>query len=321
MRKTDYLIIIFLSFLEIVLAQEKSANYRIRTLAFYNLENLYDTINDPKKFDDERTPDGKDTYTWAVYRDKIDKLAKVLNGIGREETKDSPAIIGVCEIENRQVLEDLVASKHLKDKNYQIIHQDSPDERGIDVALLFQPAYFKAISYRVYELFIYTKNKKRDHTRDQLLVNGALDNELIYIIVNHWPSRSGGIARSQANRIAAAALTRKIIDSIQVNDTLAKIIVMGDFNDDPDNKSISEILKAKSRKRLLKKSTQLFNPMAAERNYGYRFYKAGIYNKHFLINKRGIYKGYPFRSYHNNTYQAGYSDHFPVYINLIRKKE
>ena len=328
-------------------SQEKK--FDIRTVAFYNVENLFDTINDPKKFDDDRTPNGKDKYTSKIYWDKIEKLSRVLSEIGEKETQTSPVILGICEVENRAVLVDLIDSDKLKDKHYGIVHYDSPDERGIDVALLFQKKYFKPISHKTHKLLIYKNDGKRDYTRDQLVVSGLLDEELIHIIVNHWPSRSGGEAKSRPFRIAAAKLNKKIIDSLQQIDLGAKIITMGDLNDDPDSPSIKKILNAKEKKSNIKPTIGLYNPMAnmhrrglntlayrdnlnlfdqiiftqpfLEKDYSsFRFYKAGIYNKSYLITDKGPFKGYPFRSYNYNTYQGGYSDHFPVYIYLIKEK-
>ena len=337
-------------FLVSFMSNSQDKTYDIRTIAFYNVENLFDTINDPKKFDDDRTPNGKDRYTSKVYWDKIDKLSRVLSEIGNKETGTSPVILGVCEIENRAVLEDLISSKKLKEQHYGIVHYDSPDERGIDVALLYQKRYFKPLSHKIHKLLIYKDDGKRDYTRDQLAVSGILDGELIHVIVNHWPSRSGGEAKSRPFRIAAAKLNLKVIDSLQQIDSRAKIITMGDLNDDPDSPSIKKILIAKEKKTNVKPIIGLYNPMASmhrqgfntlayrdnlnlfdqiiftqpflEKDYSsYRFYKAGIYNKGYLITNKGPFKGYPFRSYNYNTYQGGYSDHFPVYIYLIKEKK
>ncbi len=323
--------------------------FDIRTVAFYNVENLFDTINDPKKFDDDRTPKGKDKYTSKIYWDKIDKLSRVLSEIGAEKSGASPAIIGVCEVENLKVLKDLVASEKLKDKQYSIIHYDSPDERGIDVALLYQAKYFKPLNYKKHELLLFKDNGFRDYTRDQLVVSGLLDDDLIHVIVNHWPSRSGGEAKSRPFRIAAAKLNGKIIDSLQAVHRNAKIITMGDLNDDPDSPSIKKTLNAKEKKTDVEESVGLYNPMANMHRRGmntlayrdqlnlfdqiiisqpllehedesYRFYKAGIYNKKYLITQKGPFKNYPFRSYHYSTYQGGYSDHFPVYIYLLKER-
>lgn len=344
-----FLFLLFFGMVFSTFGQDKSKKYDIRTIAFYNVENLFDTINDPKKFDDDRTPEGKDGYTSKIYWDKIDKLSRVISEIGLDDTKTSPAIIGVCEVENNEVLEDLIASERLKDKHYGIVHYDSPDERGIDVALLYQKRFFNPLSHRIYPLLIYGDDGNRDYTRDQLVVSGLLDGELIHLIVNHWPSRSGGEAKSRPFRMAAAKVNIGIIDSLQNIDPKAKIITMGDLNDDPSNPSVKEVLNAQEKKSNVKEGVGLYNPMAdmhrrglntlayrdqlnlfdqiifsqpfLEKDYSsYRFYKAGIYNKRYLITDKGPFKGYPFRSYNYNTYQGGYSDHFPVYIYLIKEK-
>lgn len=339
-------ILLFSTFL---FAQEKK-EYQINTIAFYNLENLFDTENDPITFDDDRTPDGKDHWTKEIYTDKVKNMARVISQIGADVAKNSPAIIGVAEIENRKVVEDLVNDKSLLSKDYGIIQFDSPDRRGIDVGLLYQKALFKPKKSSKYELVLYDNNKvtKRVYTRDQLLVSGYLDGDLIHIIVNHWPSRRGGEARSRYKRNKAAALNKKIIDSLFAIDPYAKIITMGDFNDDPHSPSIKKILAAKSnRKSVALKG--LYNPMAklAKKGIGslawadrwslfdqiivskafldnkytsYRYYKTGIFNPDYLSTQKGKYKGYPFRSFSNGSYTGGYSDHYPVYIYLIKEK-
>ncbi|MDH7913518.1 endonuclease/exonuclease/phosphatase family protein [Winogradskyella sp. SYSU M77433] len=329
-------------------AQEKK-RYKIHTVAFYNLENLFDTINDPTKYD-EASPmmEMNESYRSAAYIKKIQSMARVIADIGSEDTGNSPAIIGVCEMENRQVLVDLVNDPQLLHKDYGIVHFDSPDARGIDVALLYQKALFKPINSKKHELKIYDDNtRKRVYTRDQLVVSGELDGELIHVIVNHWPSRSGGEARSRFKRVAAGKLNKRIIDSLQSIDPYAKIATMGDFNDNPTNKSISKELGAESDKDEVKfkgiynpyedqykkmglgttgyrDSWSLFDQILItqpflEKDYSsFRFYKAGIFNKSYLTNKSGRYKGYPWRTV-NAGLDGGYSDHFPVYIYLIKE--
>lgn len=347
MRRICLFVLIF-SFQLSLNAQEKKV-FKAVTVAFYNLENLFDTENDPITFDDDRTPEGKDHWTLDIYQDKLKKMARVISEIGLELTQNSPAIIGVSEIENRKVLEDLINQPALLPKNYGIVHFDSPDRRGIDVALLYQKEIFKVINSSNHELLLFDTEEtdRRIYTRDQLLVSGVLDGDKIHILVNHWPSRSGGEARSRPKREAAATLNRKIIDSLQNDDPYAKIITMGDLNDDPSNASVKKILGAKGKKRKVE-DFELFNPMESMYKKGvgtlayrdgwnlfdqiiisgqllkkdfssYRYYKAGIFNKPYLSNRRGQYKGYPFRSYANGTYTGGYSDHFPVYIYLIKE--
>ena len=323
--------------------------YKINTVAFYNLENLFDYEDDPITFDDDRTPEGKDHWTQEIYEAKLANMAKVIAEIGADVTGTSPALIGVCEVENRRVLEDLLNQEPLVKQDYGIVHFDSPDRRGIDVALLYKKKLFTPTHYKAQKLLIFDDQdrSKRVYTRDQLLVSGMLDGEKISIIVNHWPSRSGGEERSRPKRIKAAQLNKKIIDSLFSEDPYAKIITMGDFNDDPVNPSVKEILKTKSEREDVNLK-ELYNPMEnmykkgmgtlayrdawnlfdqiimstelAKKDFSsYRFYKAGIYNKNYLANPRGRYKGYPFRSFANG-YTGGYSDHFPVYVYLIKEK-
>lgn len=177
--------------LQACVAQE-TGNYQVRTVAFYNLENLFDTVNDTLIYDDDRTPEGKDHWSETRYRDKIEKLGRVLSGIGRETNPSPPELIGVCEVENRGVLVDLVHTSQLKSADYGILHFDSPDERGIDVALLYRRAAFTPIAFRSHRLLLQNVEEERDYTRDILVVDGLLDGEQLYLLINHWPSRRGG---------------------------------------------------------------------------------------------------------------------------------
>ena len=334
----------------IAFSQQKSKEYKIRTVAFYNLENLFDTINDVTKNDEASPMMELRGNRSKVYWDKIDKLASVISQIGKDKSNTSPAIIGVCEVENRSVLEDLIASEKLKSKRYGIIHYESPDRRGIDVALLYQRRYFKPVHHQSYNPNIYRDGRKV-YTRDQLLVSGYLDDELIHIIVNHWPSRSGGEMKSRPLREKAAYQNTKIIEQIQQKEESPKILVMGDFNDDPTNSSFKEVMKTKAKKEdvsegdlynpyenMLKKgfntlgyrdNINLFDQIVitsdllnnGENDFSsYKMFKAAIFNKSFLTNKRGRFKGYPFRSFSYGSYTGGYSDHYPVYMYLIKEK-
>jgi hypothetical protein len=177
--------------------------------------------------------------------------------------KGGPVLIGLSEIENQSVLVDLVSQPALKPSNYGIVHYDSPDKRGIDVALLYQKDHFVVENSKAVRLTI--PGRPDWTTRDQLVVSGKFDSDQLYIIVNHWPSRWGGEKRSSFLRNAAADLTRSIVDSIQKIDTIAKIIVMGDLNDDPVNSSLVRHLKAKGDTTQVGKNG-LFNPM-------YKLYK------------------------------------------------
>tara|TARA_B110000503_G_C7159023_1_gene418730 strand:- start:1628 stop:3148 length:1521 start_codon:yes stop_codon:yes gene_type:complete len=361
--KHSLVILFLLSLINQGFSQEKK--YEVHTIAFYNLENLFDTINDPSINDEEYLP--IKGWTSKNYKKKLTNLSVVLSQIGtNDQQKSSPTIIGVCEIENRRVLEDLVKQPLLLDKNYKIVHFDSPDFRGIDTGFLYDPKHFNPISFANIPLYIYkgenkkTKKEKEEftddgesidskskrvYTRDQLLVTGLLDGEEISFIVNHWPSRSGGEKRSSPYREAAGALNRKIIDSLFKINPNAKIITMGDLNDGPYNKSVKKELGAVAHKEDLQKFGT-YNPMEEMSNNGigslaYRdswdlfdqiiltepfikkdysswvYWKAGVYNKDFLIQKEGQYKGYPLR---NSNGVAGFSDHFPVYVYLIREQ-
>lgn len=333
-------------------SQKKAKKYNIRTVAFYNLENLFDTINDINKNDEASPMMELKSNRSKVYWDKIDKLGDVISQIGKEKAKTSPALLGVVEVENDTVLTDLVNSEKLKKKRYGFIHFNSPDKRGIDVALLYQKRYFKPVHYEVFNPNIYLENKKI-YTRDILWVNGYLDDEEVNIIVNHWPSRRGGEAKSRPMREKAAYRVTQIIEKIRENDKNAKIIIMGDFNDDPINTSFKNVLKTKKKKKDVKEG-DIFNPFEKmfddglntlayrdninlfdqilitspllntdkEKDFSnYKMFKAGIFNKRFLTQKNGRYKGYPFRSFSYGNYTGGYSDHFPVYMYLIKEKK
>lgn len=329
-------------------ATAQKQKFKVNTVAFYNVENLFDYERDESIFDEEWTPEGKNRWTEEHYNEKLKNIAKVISEIGYDETQQAPTVIGLCEVENLRVLEDLVNQPALRKYNYGIIHYDSPDRRGIDVALLYRKGIFQPTGHTSYELLIYNTldPDKRIYTRDQLLVSGVMDGERMHFIVNHWPSRSGVEQRSRPGRLKAAELNMHIIDSLFSEDPYAKIINMGDFNDDPNNISIKEVLQAKSSREDLNMK-ELYNPMEAMFKKGqgtlayrdgwnlfdqiilsselakkddyssYRLHKAGIFNKKYLQNPRGQYKGYPYRAFANG-FTGGYSDHFPVYVLLIK---
>ena len=329
-------------------SQEKR-NFKIQTVAFYNVENLFDTINDVNK-NDEASPMMELNYNRAkVYNQKVRNMSRVIGDIGKDFTKKPPAIVGLSEVENKQVIVDLIKDKSLSSTNYGIIHYESPDRRGIDVAMIYNKEIFDIKNTISYELLIFDdEDGDRIYTRDQLVVSGELEGELIHLIVNHWPSRSGGEAKSKSKREAAARLNKKIIDSIHKMDKHAKIITMGDFNDNPTNYSIREIIGAKKNKEDVK-VREMYNPMEkilSEEGIGsnsyrdvwylfdqviiskgllskdfsnYNFYKAGVFNKSYLTQKEGRYKGQPFRSFSWGKFTNGYSDHYPSFVYLIKE--
>ncbi len=328
-----------------VKAQENKRNFKIHTVAFYNLENLFDTINDVNK-NDEASPIMEIRFNRGeIYREKVSNMAKVVSQIGFDVTKRPPSILGICEVENRAVIEDLISDEELRKYNYGIVHYESPDDRGIDVGLIYNKDVFKVKHSSSHDVFI-TGNSpsKRRNTRDQLVVSGYLDGELMHFIVNHWPSRGA----DETKRIAAAEVNNLIIDSLRNKYESPKIITMGDFNDDPFDKSIKKILGAKKNINDVKKN-DMYNPFETilvdegvgsnayrdkwqlfdqiilskpylDKNYkDYQLYRAGVFNKSFLINKKGKFKGYPFRSFSYGTFTGGYSDHLPPYIYLLKE--
>jgi Endonuclease/Exonuclease/phosphatase family len=323
-------------------AQGKQA--KVVCVAFYNLENLFDTIDDPNVDDVEFTPNGPSKWDSKRYYTKLSHLAEVISQIGDEYTKNGPVFIGVSEVENRQVVEDLVHTPPLKSMGYDIIHFDSPDKRGIDVALLYQPKVFQVKSTKTHTLRMADSSFR---TRDILQVDGLLDGELVHVLVNHWPSRSGGETESVAKRDAAADLCLSAVKAIYKDEPNARIIIMGDLNDDPVDESLIKHLKVKTKPENVmpedlfdpmwqlfrdgvgslayKDSWNLFDQIIVssalmdKKSDGYRYLKARVFNKKFLVQKDGAYEGYPFRTYAGGVYTGGYSDHFPVYLFLVKE--
>ena len=327
----------------------QSNSYKIHTIAFYNLENLFDVYNDTLK-KDEISPIMEITSNRElIYHKKLSNISKVISEIGKKTSKIAPTIIGVSEIENKKVLEDLIQTPLLKKENYGIIHHDSPDLRGIDVGFLFKKNHFTPLHFQAYELKLWSDKGNRIYTRDQLLVSGYLENEMVHFIINHWPSRRGGEKRSRRLREKAALLTKKICDSLFSSNEKAKIIVMGDFNDDPIDSSFKNFLHTNHDSKTTD-STDLFNPyenlfLKGFNTLGYRdnlnlfdqilisknliskskkfetlaFFKAKIFNPKYLTQQKGRYKNYPFRSFQNGKFTNGYSDHYPVNIFLIKQ--
>lgn len=324
-------------------AQEKK--YKVGTIAFYNLENFYDTLDTPDVNDFEFTPAGPNMWNTARYQKKLENMSEAISKIGAEILPGGPALIGLSEIENRSVLVDLVKMPSLKAGGYQIVHIDGPDRRGVDVALLYRPAFFRVTGVRSVRLTIDSLPDFR--TRDQLVVSGLYDGEPLNVIVNHWPSRSSGEKRSMSLRMAAAKLCRTIADSIYRADANAKIVIMGDLNDDPFDSSLMEGLKTKvdpadakpgdlfnPAYKLLKDgvgslayrdSWNLFDqiivsePLLNGKPGKLKFMKYKVFNASFLTQKDGQFAGYPLRTFSGGAYTGGYSDHFPTYIIVAKE--
>jgi exonuclease III len=314
-------------------------NKQAYTIAFYNLENLFDTVDDPKTLDDDFTPNGRKKWSKKRYKTKIKKLGNVIAQLGTKRSFYTPAIVGVVEVENQAVLNDLVTSKKLKNHHYGIVHYDSPDERGIDVALLYKKELFEVVDSETFPLLLESDNGERDYTRDVLLVKGKLNGELIYVLVNHWPSRRSGEDITEKKRIKAAELNSFIVKKITTQDKNAKIIIMGDFNDNPTNISVKKHLVNDAfynpMERLIqtgngtlnhKKKWYLFDQIIFSKNFfnvesqKHTFKYAEVFDQHFLKIWDGKYKGNPFRTYIGKWYKGGFSDHFPVYVYLQKKE-
>jgi hypothetical protein len=361
----------------------QNVQYIPAVVGFYNLENLYDTINDPKIADEEFLPNGPKNYNSQAYYRKLNNMANAIVGIGRDQNPDGLAFFGVVEIENGTVLKDLCATDSLKARNYQYIQYNSPDARGIDVGFIYNTKYFVPIQSYPVEVLLPDKHP----TRDILVVRGDMLGDTITVLVNHWPSRRGGsnsydlgnkeraynrnnrvsvdrvtgVTRqnsveltdnqglqsdgeenSRPARVAAATVAKRIIDSIYANNANAKIILMGDLNDDPNNASMKDVIGAKYKEEDVQDGG-MWNALGKyfEKGYGslgYRgkwnlfdqivfskpflnktqlngwfHYSSHIYYRDFLINQSGDYKGYPKRSWVGNKWNEGYSDHLPIY--------
>ncbi len=308
-------------------------NSKDLTVMFYNVENLFDPQDAPTQMDDDYTPHGKKHWTYKKYHDKLKHIAKVIELIGGD---DLPDIIGLAEIEDRKVLEDLISQEPLRKANYKIIHYESLDPRGIDVALLYKPSEFRYISDK--QIFLYSKKGHKMHTRPILEVIGEYKGQKVYIFVNHWKSRVPDQKETEYKRIIAAAALYNEVRKILRDDPNANIIIMGDFNDTCHDRSIKKKLKARL-DRNFKSPNELYNAMAAVCKKGrgttyhggdwYMFdqiivsqalldtsglylVKADIFSgDDLLIKKHG--KVYPNRAFVHNEYTGGVSDHLPVY--------
>lgn len=395
-NKSLTLLIIFNLFL--TLSVKAQTKYSSATVAFYNVENIFDTIksvgyingtlpyndknyhiqiaeSDISKYETEEfkqsytyenikgkkiirplilqeefLPNGNKRWNTQKYFQKINNISKVISELGTDVTGSAPAIVGLCEIETREILEDIANSSALKKYDYDVVHFNSFDARGVDTGLLYQKSRFKVIDARPHPIFNYDSEGKRRYTRDILQVTGLLDGEEITFLVNHWPSRSGGEKASMPARIEAAKVMKGIFDDLKSKNPNAKVIAMGDFNDDPISPSIKNTFNPAGE---ISKVTEdgYYNPMlplykkgigtlayrdawnlfdqfistsslvTKNKDYSsYKIYKTEVFNKDYLKATEGAYKGFPNRMWSGDTYRAnGYSDHFPVYTILLKQ--
>lgn len=315
---------------------------------FYNLENLFDTENDPSTNDDEFTPGGSRRWTNKKLYAKLNNTYKVIMAAGGWEP---PSIVGMCEVENLFVLQKLIYETPLKKFDYDIIHYDSPDNRGIDVALIYRKTNFTPLHSEPVRITF--PDDPDSKTRDILYVKGLIgDIEMVHIFINHWPSRYGGYMETKPKRNRAAEILKKKTDSLFAIHPAVSIVIMGDFNDGPEDQSIADILHA--RKPVADTQTEaLTNLMLVERTgwkYGTLKFrelwdtfdqvivsggllggasnlsidpeKEVIFHADFLLQPDDRYMGKQlFRTYSGFKYLGGFSDHLPVYVDLHLKVE
>ena len=313
-------------------------------VAFWNFENLFDIYDDPETHDDEFLPDGIKKWNEIKYQKKLTNLERVLFDMASIQ-RDYPIVIGVSEIENRSVLEDLVSQPKLKGANYRICHYDSPDARGVDVAFLYRSDVFKLEGSDNIKLVV--DGLPNFRTRDLVVMWGTIEGEPFYFLVSHWPSRLGGKEASQFKRDACAKQIREIKDELLANNPDTKVIVMGDFNDDATDASIVKVMGAKGKVKELE-TGDFFNPYFAMLRAGLgtlayqdswnlfdnicvtenlvnaaegklrlikgKKYYGNIFSRPYMLQAEGQYKGYPLRTFVTNNFQNGFSDHLPVYI-------
>ncbi len=342
--KRNILFIALLCYVSVAHLQTISGGARKNSLrfCFYNMENMFDCENDSITNDDTYTPEGMHHWTYYKYKQKQNNIAKVLIAMGEW---GAPDIVGMCEVENRRVLNDLVRFTPLHAYQYGVVHYDSPDARGIDVALLYRKDRFRVI----YEdtIHIVYPGDSVSTTRNILYVKGLVPGvaDTLHIFVCHWPSRYGGYAQTVLKRNYTAQVLREHVDAIIAANEAAKVICCGDFNDYPDNESVSEVLRARSPQYAQNDDyIHLLYPYFNQNNVGTHkyqgwwgildhlvvnraFYEAEsgyiierqgyIYSKDFMLEKDETNMGYkPYRTYVGMKYNGGFSDHLPVYVDI-----
>lgn len=299
---------------------------------------------------DDFTANGPKNWNTEKYNQKLGNISKVISELGRQYTNDNPAIVGLLEIENRQVVEDLIKQPALAKSNYGIVHYNSYDARGIDNALIYQKSRLKVRETYSKEIKIFNAEGRRSYTRGVLVVKGQLDGEEVGIFVNHWPSRSGGEAATVSRRAAAAVVLKQEMDKARAENPSVKLFAMGDFNDDPVSPSLRKHLGAVGDPAQLSEKAPYYNLMTKLHKAGvaslayrdapnlfdqiivsknlyspeklsktYSIYKVEIYAPSYLVNSAGQWKGYPLRSWDGDRFTNGYSDHFPA-VSVVQRE-
>lgn len=341
-KTSKYLGLLLCLFLSSPLFSQTSADDKTYTVAFYNLENLFDTLNDPITRDEEFTPEGDNQWGTERYTNKLNNLAKVISSMNNGK---GPDVLGVCEVENFRVLKDLINTPVLKKLGYGIVHQESRDQRGIDVALLYKEDVLPWVSFTTLPVPL---PDSVPPTRDIMLIQTQLDDYPINFIVCHFPSRSEGKEASEYKRVEAGKVVKHFIDSLLTQNPKDNILIMGDFNDEPGDSSINKIIGAGDPD--VKELKTLYNLMSPLKNSGKGSYKyrdewnmldqiivsvnlyagnnglqyakgsVGIFAEDWMKQTEPKYLGSPLRTFGGRKYLAGYSDHFPVYINIKKTK-
>ncbi|MFO7575436.1 MAG: hypothetical protein R6W67_09810 [Bacteroidales bacterium] len=343
-----YIAILISLMLPLVSAAQRDVPARSSvTVAFYNVENLFDTVDDPGTGDDEYLPESAKQWDARKYNKKLKDIAGTLGSLNKTEL---PGLIGLAEVENRKVLEDLVRESPLRRGKYEIVHFDSPDERGIDVALLYRPEEFTVVESRT--IGISFTFDPEDRTRDILYIKGQLDDGKMYhVYVNHWPSRAGTERESEMRRITVAAALRKDIDNILNFENDARIIIMGDFNDEPTNRSLMQVLNATGKRKNFtyrdlynlmydshnksdagtiawRENWQMFDQIIVSfsllsENGGYYtdFESGALFSSDELLYTSETGFRSPNRTYVGDRYTGGVSDHLPVFVTFRKESE
>ncbi len=347
MRKLATFLVLFL--LGTVAVQAQGKRFAVYGIGFYNLENLFDTVHDAGKNDYEYLPDGRNRWTGLKYSHKLKNMSKVLSEMGTGYLHDvGCAVIGVSEVENARCMTDLCNQPPLKKRGYKFVHVEGPDKRGVDCALIYNPKMFTVRNVKLVP-YVYTKPEDKDRaTRGFLTVSGTLAGEHLTVVVCHWPSR-GAVSyyREQAGRQVKA-----LKDSLLKDDPKVKVIVMGDMNDDPNNKSMMRELGCKSEIKDVQ-SGDMYNPwyntlhkkgkgtliydgkwnlfdqivlspgllnIDGKADYSsLKFRMHEIFSKDYLFQKEGKYKGNTLRTHAGGVWLDGYSDHLPTVVYLMKE--
>ena len=347
MRKTLFTAMAVLMTLILMTASRPQSDVRTiyAGIAFYNLENLFDTIDDPRTLDEDYTPKGSMHWGALQYTHKQQNMASVLSKLCTDRVKGGAAFIGLAEVENAGVLEDLCNQPSMKEKGFKYIHYDGEDGRGIDCAALYNPLMFKPKHSELIPAKGYREATGDRRTRGVLHVEGSLLGEHFHFLVNHWPSR----AHESLAREFLGSLVREIVDSIQQVEPTARIVIMGDLNDDPDSKSLTKALGVKLNRKNITSDKDLYNPwndilrkkgqgtllyegmwnlfdqipftanLLDDNRSSFTFFKNEIFRPEWMTMTYGKLKGAPKRTTSAGVWQDGYSDHFPTQIYLVKE--